>query len=92
MNVLNPADNNLQTFSGFVLSIGNLLGLCLLFVDSTFMLLVEVITSQNDGEKREEGNAGTARRGGYMQEDLFSGVNNSGTQQVPDNTNQKKAE
>ena len=48
--------------------------------------------SQNDGEKREEGNAGTARRGGYMQEDLFSGVDNSGTQQVSDNTNQKKAE
>lgn len=48
--------------------------------------------SQNDGEKREEGNASTARRGGYMQEDLFSGVDNSGTQQVPVNTNQKKAE
>ena len=48
--------------------------------------------SQNDGEKREEGNASTARRGGHMQEDLFSGVDNSGTQQVPVNTNQKKAE
>ena len=48
--------------------------------------------SQNDGVKREGVNAETARRGGYMQEDLFSGVDNSGTQQVPDNTNQKKAE
>ena len=48
--------------------------------------------SQNDGEKREEGNASTARRGGYMQKDLFSGVDNSGTQQVSDNTNQKKDE
>ena len=48
--------------------------------------------SQNDGGKREEGNAGTARRGGYMQEDLFSGVDNAGTQQVPVNTNQMKTE
>lgn len=48
--------------------------------------------SQNDGEKRDEGNAGTARRGGYMHTDLFSGVNNAGTQQVPVNTNHKKTE
>lgn len=47
---------------------------------------------QKDGEKREEGNVGTARRGGYMQEDLFSGVDNAGTQQVPVSTNQNRAE
>lgn len=48
--------------------------------------------SQNDGDKREGVNSDTARRGGYMQEDLFSGVDNAGTQQVPVNTNQMKTE
>lgn len=47
MHVLNPADNSLQTFDGLVLSICNLLGLRLLLVDSTLMLLVEVIPCQN---------------------------------------------
>ena len=47
MHVLNPADNCLQTFDGLVLSIYNLLGLRLLLVDSTLMLLVEVIPIQN---------------------------------------------
>ena len=48
--------------------------------------------SQNDGEKREGVNSDTARRGGYMQEDLFSGVDNAGIQQVPVNTNQNRTE
>ena len=48
--------------------------------------------SLNDGEKREEGNADTARRGSYMRTDLFSGDTNAGTQQVPVNTNSNKTE
>ena len=35
---------------------------------------------QKDGEKQEDGEAGTARRGGYIEQDIFSGVDNAGTE------------
>ena len=47
LHVLNPADYRFKTFDGLVLSICNILGLCLLLIDSTLMLLVKIISGQN---------------------------------------------
>ena len=43
-------------------------------------------------EKQENGESATARRGGYMQTDLFPELDNAGTQHVPVSTNQNKTE
>ena len=51
----------------------------------------EVGTHHDDG-KREDDKSDTATPGRYFQTDLFSGVHNAGTQQVPVNTNQNKTE
>ena len=51
----------------------------------------EAGTHHDDG-KREDAKSDTATTGRYYQTDLFSGVHNAGTQQVPVNTNQNKTE
>ena len=47
---------------------------------------------QMDNEQEEETESITAKCGRYVQTDLFSGVDNAGTQQVPANSNQNRTE
>ena len=47
---------------------------------------------QMDNEQEEEAVSATTKCGCYIQTDLFSGVDNVGTQQVPANSNQNRTE
>ena len=47
---------------------------------------------QMDNEQEEETESITAKCGRYVQTDLFSGVDNAGTQQVPASSNQNRTE